>query len=105
MITAVCIVGMVALCVLLAWVEHKARLGEAVERAILEESERVAMVQRRRFVAFLRDQSHVAEQLAKCGVFGAKGTDQEMYLANVLDELAHDVAFGAAEVVADEVQS
>lgn len=100
---AVLIVGMLALCVLLAWLEHKVRLGEAIERALTEESERVAMVQRRRFVTYLRDQSAKAESLSKCALFGSRGRAEEAYASAVLAELADQVSDGAADVV--EVQS
>ena len=99
MILAVCIAGMVAFCVLLAWVEHKARLGEAVERAMLEEGERVAMVQRRRFVTFLREQSVKAESLSKCALFGSRGRGEEAYTSAVLAELADQVSDGAVLTV------
>lgn len=95
MILAVCIAGMVAFCVLLAWFEHKARLGEAVERAML--------VQRRRFAVYLREQSNMAEKLSECAILGSRGRAEEAYTSAVLAELADDVSDGAADVV--EVQS
>lgn len=102
MITAVCIVGMVVFCVLLAWVEHRARLCEAVTRAVAEENEHVAMVQRRRFATYLRGQASMAESLSKCALFGARGRSEEAYVSAVLAELADQVSDGAADVV--EVQ-
>jgi hypothetical protein len=90
-IVAVCIVGMIALCVLLAWMESKARLCEAIERAML--------TQRHRFAAYLRDEADKADKLSKCGLFSAAGRHEEAYASAVLTELAEEVALGAAEKV------
>lgn len=83
MIIAVCIVGMGALCVLLCWLEHKARLGEAVERAIVLERRRVAL--------YLREQSRIAEAVSKCTMLGHRGRDQEAYASAVLHETASEI--------------
>lgn len=84
MITALCVVAMLGLCVLLAWGEHRYRLGEAVERAVI--------IERRRVSAYLREQSRVAEVVGSCKFLSELGREQEKYAAAVLEESAAEIA-------------
>lgn len=84
MTTAFLIACMVGLCVLLAWYEHRFRLGEAVEREVMKE--------RRRVTAYLRRQAHMAESVSKCAYLGSVGQGEERYAAAVLDETATEIS-------------
>ena len=79
--TVFAVVCMGALCVLLAWYEHRFRLGEAIEREVLKE--------RRRVAEYLRRQSRMSE---KCASVWWRGQGEERYAADVLDETAEEIS-------------
>lgn len=91
MIDQVMLAGLLILCALALWLEHKERLRDAAELAEDRGIQRVCR--------YLRDQARISETVSTCRYLSETDRANERYASAVLEETAEELAEGARKRV------